>query len=259
MNNPTSNDSTPIRVLVVDEPGAERQELADLVASFGFEVSVVATTKDALDHLSRHPVNILVTDLLAPRINGWDLVERVKASHKNVRVVVMTSRISESAERILTDMKVGGYILKPFNPRLIRALLRTLSRDTSHSTFEIVMVDGDRDLLAQVAGWVEPLTYELTSYTSLAVAEAEIKSSPPGLIVVDRKVGPFDGLALCRDIRQTPWTDHIPILLTGQNLGRSDIARAATFKINGVLIKPYTKEGFIKQVERIKALSIKKP
>ena len=122
-----------------------------------------------------------------------------------------------------------------------------LSNDT-RKDLDIVIVDGDREHLAAISNHFEDHGVEVATYQPLARAEGEIKSSPPDLIVVDRNVGPFNGLDLCRDIRQTPWTDHIPIVLTGSGLCRTDILRATSLRVNSIMAKPYTADKLAERV-----------
>ena len=248
------SEPIPQRVLIVDERGKELTQLTDLVTAMQFSVSTVSTSVDAMRAIQKNPPDILITDLLAPKINGWDLAEKMAADYPEMVVIVMTSRIWQSAEQILTDLSVDGYLLKPLNPRRVETLLRALSTSSQKDCLEVVLADGDQQLLDQARRWLESRGYAVHVFTSLTRAEAEIKASPPDLVVVDRKVGPFDGLTMVRDVRQTPWTDHLPIILTGQNLSRDDILRAAKMKVNTILSKPYGEEDLILRVEKLTLL-----
>lgn len=239
------------RVVIVDEAGAERQKLTQIVTDAGLTATVMPTSDEALELIRKEVPDIVITDLLAPRINGWDLVEHLEAEYPDVRVVVMTARISDALERMLIERSVDGYVLKPFNERRVKALLRLLSKQARTAQREVVLVDGDRAQLAQATPWLEAREYVVHAYHHMPEAEADVKSSPPDLVVVDRHVGPFDGLAMVRDLRQAPWTDHIPILLTGASLSRADIGRAVAAKVNGVLMKPYTEAQLVERVERL--------
>lgn len=248
-------DETPpegVTVLIVDEPGKELTLLTEVASGMGLTVKTAPSLKDALSIIRKTPPDIVVTDLLSPRINGWDLAEELASDHPEVSVVVMTSRIWQSAEQILTDLSIDGYLLKPLDPRRVKTLLRTLTVGIAQRSGKIVVVvDGDQGLLDKVNGWLAPTVYEVHTYAAMPKAEADIKADPPDLLVIDRKIGPFDGLSLIRDIRQTPWTDHIPVVLTGLNLGREEILRAAKMKVNTILSKPYGEADLLKRLDAL--------
>ena len=83
-------------ILVVDDAAADR-ELAGhvLEAQDGWNVAFARNGEEALAHLGSHAVDIVLTDLLMPKLDGLGLVECVQEQHPLVRVIVMTAKGSE--------------------------------------------------------------------------------------------------------------------------------------------------------------------
>ncbi len=66
-----------IRVLVADDEENQRAGLAKMIQSWGFTVETAADGQDALEKLSQSPVHVLVTDLMMPRMDGFELLKRL--------------------------------------------------------------------------------------------------------------------------------------------------------------------------------------
>jgi DNA-binding NtrC family response regulator len=114
-------------VLLVEDEAYVRTSLAELLASRGFEVIQTAGAAEAQDRLARAPVDLVLTDLKMPGIDGLELVRRLRAAFPELPVLVLTGHgtISSAVECI----KAGAfdYILKPADPDALElALVRAL-------------------------------------------------------------------------------------------------------------------------------------
>ena len=77
MSNVASAPQT--RVLVADDEENQRAGLAKMIQSWGFAVETAADGQEALEKLNLMPVNVLVTDLMMPRMDGFELLKRLGA------------------------------------------------------------------------------------------------------------------------------------------------------------------------------------
>src|SRR5436305_6063972 len=65
------------RVLIVDDEEYQRAGLASMVSSWGFAADTATDGQEALDKLSGSPFHVLVTDLMMPRMDGFELLKRM--------------------------------------------------------------------------------------------------------------------------------------------------------------------------------------
>ena len=75
MGNVASSPET--RVLIADDEENQRAGLAKMIQSWGFGVETAADGQEALEKLGQMPVHVLVSDLMMPRMDGFELLKRL--------------------------------------------------------------------------------------------------------------------------------------------------------------------------------------
>ncbi|MDR3516225.1 MAG: response regulator transcription factor [Azospirillaceae bacterium] len=117
-------------IALVDDDRNILTSVAMALEAEGFEVHSYADGAEALRALTSHPVDLAVLDIKMPRMDGMELLSRLRQS-SNLPVIFLTSKDEEIDELLGLRMGADDYIKKPFSQRLlierIRALLR---RDT---------------------------------------------------------------------------------------------------------------------------------
>ncbi len=94
------------QVLVVEDDAEERSDLAEMVASFGFQVATVADGREALEKLASFPANAILTDLMMPRMDGVALLKELAAHGDRTPTIVLTAFGSiNQAISIVHDLK----------------------------------------------------------------------------------------------------------------------------------------------------------
>ena len=117
-----------IRFLVVDDEESIRRLCITVAQAMGFTCMEAATGEEALARLDEQPANIILTDLIMPRMSGLEFLERVKRILPRAEVAVMTGH--GSVETAVQAMKLGAYdyIAKPFSPlEELRLFLRRMA------------------------------------------------------------------------------------------------------------------------------------
>ncbi|HEY4162226.1 MAG TPA: response regulator, partial [Dongiaceae bacterium] len=112
----------------------------------GFAVRTYTDGAEALRALTSQPVDLAVLDIKMPRMDGMELLEKLRRS-SDLPVIFLTSKDDEVDELMGLRMGADDYIKKPFSQRLlierIRTLLRReLSRGGSQTTGEAPLARG---------------------------------------------------------------------------------------------------------------------
>jgi DNA-binding NtrC family response regulator len=112
------------RVLVVDDDAKQRSLVADMVSSLGFSVAVAADGREALDVHAEQPADIILTDLIMPRLDGFELLRTLETQGDRTPTIVLTAFGSiEKAISIVHDFKAFWFLEKPVQPSVLRALI----------------------------------------------------------------------------------------------------------------------------------------
>jgi DNA-binding NtrC family response regulator len=111
-------------VLVVDDDAQYRSDLAEMVDSFGFSVATSADGEDALDRLTSFPANVILTDLMMPRMDGVALLKALAARGDRTPTIVMTAFGSlDQAISLVHELKAFWFLEKPVQTGVMRTLL----------------------------------------------------------------------------------------------------------------------------------------
>jgi DNA-binding NtrC family response regulator len=122
MNNVVSSGSA--KVLIVDDEETQRNGLASMVASWGFAAETATDGQDALEKLNNGPVQVLVTDLMMPRMDGFELLKRLSSQGNYPPSIVLTAFGNiETAIATIHDLGAFWFLEKPIQPAALRILL----------------------------------------------------------------------------------------------------------------------------------------
>ncbi|PZO37505.1 MAG: two-component system response regulator [Pseudanabaena frigida] len=117
-------------VLVVEDSVTQREMIEDLLKGSGLTVKTAGDGVEALEQMQGSCPDIVVMDIVMPRMNGYELCRRIKTDPKTERVpVVMCSSKGEEFDRYW-GMKQGAdaYIAKPFQPQELVGTVKQLLR-----------------------------------------------------------------------------------------------------------------------------------
>ncbi len=110
------------KILLVDDI-KEFRSLVKILLSGNYEVVTATDGEDALKKIEQglYP-DVIVTDLMMPRVDGYQLISKIKSgdSHKNIPVIVLSNIDGAKERKSLEDQGVSGYIIKPFNTEELR-------------------------------------------------------------------------------------------------------------------------------------------
>jgi twitching motility two-component system response regulator PilH len=117
-------------VLVVEDSPTQRAMIKDLLKGSGLTVSEATDGVEALEQIFKSCPDVVVLDIVMPRMNGYEVCRRLKADPKTEKVpVVMCSSKGEEFDRYW-GMKQGAdaYIAKPFQPTELIGTVKQLLR-----------------------------------------------------------------------------------------------------------------------------------
>jgi two-component system OmpR family response regulator len=114
------------RVLVVDDDPVIVRLLEVNFRLEGFEVATASGGDEAIElALERRP-DIIVLDVMMPQVDGWEVVDRIRALPRiaDVPILFLSARTSEEDRARGLALGVVDYVTKPFDPQDLTALVR---------------------------------------------------------------------------------------------------------------------------------------
>jgi PAS domain S-box-containing protein len=121
------------RVLVVDDDPVQRKRLHLSLASLGFEIATAHDGLDALEQAREHPPDAIVSDVLMPKLDGFELCLQVRRDPRLSQVplvLVSSNYLDESDQDLATRLGANRYVLRSLHfEQVIEALLGSLDRD----------------------------------------------------------------------------------------------------------------------------------
>jgi DNA-binding response OmpR family regulator len=120
--------ATPPTILVADDETDLRELVAYRLTRAGYRVVEARDGEEALRLALAQPPELVVADVMMPKLDGYDLTRRLRAEEatRRVPVLLLTSRAQEADVASGLDAGADGYLTKPFNPEELLAVVRAV-------------------------------------------------------------------------------------------------------------------------------------
>jgi diguanylate cyclase (GGDEF)-like protein len=129
-----------MRALVVDDEPVIKTIITTLLEMSGYKVSPFENSMEALEHAKKGEYDIIVTDYFMPKLNGIELIQKIKEIHPYIASILVTGVGSEqTVVEAFTKGHVNSYLSKPFNNdellRIIRLAVKEQEIKRKEDTF----------------------------------------------------------------------------------------------------------------------------
>jgi DNA-binding NtrC family response regulator len=169
--------ATKMTVLVVDDDPIERASLAQIVSSLGYAVEQAGDGEEALAKLEGNAVTAIVTDLMMPRMDGFELLRSLVAAGQAPPVIVLTGfgNIAQAVS-IVHEFRAFWFLEKPADPSVLGTLLEraveygSLVRETEHLQRQLSY----HGVLGEMVGASKPMQQVSTLIQRVAPTSASV-------------------------------------------------------------------------------------
>ncbi|MDA8082554.1 MAG: response regulator [Nitrospiraceae bacterium] len=116
-------------ILVIDDEDIVRMSCSRTLVPEGYEVQLVKNGLDGLALLEQQPVDLVLTDLKMPEIDGIEILRRIKGKWPGIEVIIITGY--QTVDTAVKSIKLGAYdyLEKPFTPD---ALVASVAKAMAH-------------------------------------------------------------------------------------------------------------------------------
>lgn len=253
------------RILVVDDNPGTAATLARAIARISPNLDVVSATdgETALQRVGDEPVDLVITDMMMPGLNGLELIEalRKQAEVKPVHTILITAYdvpgLKESARR----MKVDEILIKPVPPERICQIVRSVLSQAqpaqsvdgqtlgTRQKFRLLVADDNPSNLTLLARYLQQEEYELVTASNGIETLEKTRAELPDLILLDVNMPEMDGFQVLEEIRSDPTTAHVPVIIvTAARLDPVDMQYALNLGADDYVMKPFDRRELLARI-----------
>jgi CheY-like chemotaxis protein len=123
-----SNPGASFRVLIADDEFLIRWSLSEALSQEGYEVLAVEDGQKAVEASWTQRFDFIITDLVMPEMDGWQVLEKAQNMLPLPRVIIITAHGHEEMKRKAKEKGAWAYVEKPHLIENIKALIKSSSR-----------------------------------------------------------------------------------------------------------------------------------
>ncbi len=137
-----------MRILVIEDDKDVATYVAKALREQGYGADIARDGKKGIEKAAGQDYDLIVLDMMLPRADGWEVLEAVRKSEKDTRVLVLTALDSTGDKVRALDKGADDYLVKPFaTAELVARVRALLRRSKGETTSELTYADMKMDLL----------------------------------------------------------------------------------------------------------------
>ncbi len=230
--------------LIIENNHQATEILRHHLESAGFTVMSAVDAEQGLAIIAKTSPDLITLDLLLPGLDGWDMLERIKADQRLAGVpVVIVSIVAESSNGIA--MGAAKVLQKPLRREDLLNTLYELGLVSLNQTiapqFSLLAVDDDPKALKLIDTYLAPeKSFTLLHANNGAEAIASINEALPDLLILDLMMPDMNGFDIVAHLKNMPNTADLPIVV----LTAKDVSDEEREQLNGKVWKIMKKSQF---------------
>jgi diguanylate cyclase (GGDEF)-like protein len=233
-------DATPIsqhtRVVLVGEDAAFRNRLAADCRSLGIEVIGAETPAAARARIDK-TVHVALIDLTVDGI-GIPFLEEIHRDFPRL-IIVAISHGDQFMDRVnAARLGARGFLQKPVRSSQVIDLLRNSVLASAADRPTIVAVDDDVDILSIVREVLMPIDARVVTVLDPTTILPVLGETAPDLVILDVDMPQFDGIELCRVLRNDPRWAAVPVLFLSGKTDADTVTRMFEAGADDYVAKP---------------------
>ena len=186
-------------LLIIDDDAIFAKVVADAARKRGFECSIAADGERGLDMVRQQIPAAIVLDLGLPGMDGWAVLDRIKANERTCDIPVHIVSAADDSGRSRQSGAVG-YLRKPIARDDLDALFARAETLSGRRTRRVLVVDDDREAHTAIAHLLRRENVQITDVASGAAAFAALDDSVFDCVVLDLRLPDISGFELLERI-----------------------------------------------------------
>jgi response regulator RpfG family c-di-GMP phosphodiesterase len=245
---------TSLRILIVDDSASTRRGLRELLIPLHADVVEASNGREGLDMALHGNVDLVITDIDMPTMNGIELCQQLK-THPLTRgvPVIMVSAFDSNRDIDLGFQAGASAYLSKRDAR--QYLYRTIEQTLSKSTFQrkrlIMVVEDSRTVRQLVEEGLAQAGFQVVTAQHGKEALERLNEKHPDLILSDLDMPEMDGFALCEAVHNDSKLASIPFVVMSTISTRGHMKRIIHQGAAGYIVKPFNLDELVIYIERL--------
>jgi PAS domain S-box-containing protein len=253
-----------MKVLVVDDNATSRDILQEMLESFSFEVTVVASGPEGITELESanadKPFELVVMDWKMPGMDGIEASKRIKEHgglNKIPAIVLVTAYGREEVMQQAEEVGLEGFLLKPVSPSMLFDAImqafgeavpetRRFAKRQEQEAESLKHIQGAKVLLVEDNEINQQVAREILEGAGLKITLADdgqeavnaVKENEYDAVLMDVQMPVMDGYAATREIRKDKHFKDLPIIAMTAHAMAGDEDKSLEAGMNGHVAKP---------------------
>ncbi|MFV1998491.1 MAG: response regulator [Acidiferrobacterales bacterium] len=238
-------------VLVIDDDPAVRELIQRFLSRSGFRTETATDGKSGLHAARIFKPNVIVLDVMMPRMDGWEVISALKNDPELAGIpVIMLS---------MTDDRTRGYALgatsflsKPIDWETLDGVVKKVVRDKKRSVSPILIVDDNAEIRGLVRRTLTTSGWSVTEAANGREALNSVAKQRPMLILLDLTMPDMDGFTFISKLNESEELRDIPVVvLTAGDLSRRDRDRLQGSVLNILQKDAYSRDQMLNEVRQM--------
>ena len=255
-------------IMVVEDEEGIRDIIAEKIQTMDINAIKAKNGVEALFLMKKYPVDLVLTDIRMPELDGLSLTRLVKKSYPNVDVILMSSTTVEIPEELMKRMGVRALLAKPFDidslDELFQPYLMNNTKPaapkldsapilTKNEVQKILLVDDSEDMHLLFDVLLKGLPVEIEHCFNGLEGFHHFEKSQFDAIFMDVNMPVMDGLEAIRKMREIEkknGSSQTKVIVISANNSDDDIKKYLETGFNFAVSKPVSKQKILDALER---------
>ena len=134
------------KILLVDDEIEITEINKRYLEQGGYDIDIANDGKEALEKYKRNKYSLIITDIMMPNMDGYDLISEVQYLDAEPPFLFITAKTTEPDKIYALSMGADDYIVKPFSPRELVLRVRNILRRIEKNSTDSISMLGDLEI-----------------------------------------------------------------------------------------------------------------
>lgn len=226
------------RILVIDQNETFIRQLKTDAFAWGLQVETVENLKDAASEIDRLAPGAVVLNLQAANEAEISMLIGFKQQFPNLAIVILAEQDSLTDRVTVSRLGVQRFLYKPITSAQVFESIAQVLPKPQTSDAKVMILDDDPIVLDALTLLLQPWGLQVKTLQDPKQFWTVLTATQPDLLVMDLEMPTFNGIDLCRVVRQDPKWGNLPILVVTAHTDMDSIQQVFAAGADDFISKP---------------------